>query len=169
MCRLSWNLGASTSRNPQGLSRPVMGLLYLYLIRMFILFSKWNISTAVKLSWLQTAWEGYGFQIVNISILQPITHILLLYRHKQCVYPKLWHQNCRQNRTEEHKLCHGSCDKPQASQHRGLTSLSGQSMWDVCWTDWQWHTSFPKYFDFSLSVSFNHCYTHIFSSNASAS
>jgi hypothetical protein len=31
MCRLSWNLGASTSWNPQGLSRPVMGLLYLYL------------------------------------------------------------------------------------------------------------------------------------------
>ena len=30
MCRLSWNLGASTSCNPQGLSRPVMGLLYLY-------------------------------------------------------------------------------------------------------------------------------------------
>ena len=31
MCRLSWNLGASTSWNPQGLFRPVMGLLYLYL------------------------------------------------------------------------------------------------------------------------------------------
>jgi hypothetical protein len=30
-CRLSWNLGASTSWNPQGLSRPVMGLLYFYL------------------------------------------------------------------------------------------------------------------------------------------
>jgi len=30
ICRLSWNLGASTSWNPQGLSRPVMGLLYLY-------------------------------------------------------------------------------------------------------------------------------------------
>jgi len=29
MCRLSSNLGASTSWNPQGLSRPVMGLLYL--------------------------------------------------------------------------------------------------------------------------------------------
>ena len=26
MCRLCWNLGASTSWNPQGLSRPVMGL-----------------------------------------------------------------------------------------------------------------------------------------------
>jgi len=30
MCRLSWNLGASTSWNPQGLSRPVMGLLYIW-------------------------------------------------------------------------------------------------------------------------------------------
>jgi hypothetical protein len=29
MCRSSWNLGTSTSCNPQGLSRPVMGLLYL--------------------------------------------------------------------------------------------------------------------------------------------
>ena len=27
MCRWSWNMGASTPRNPQGLSRPVMGLL----------------------------------------------------------------------------------------------------------------------------------------------
>ena len=30
MCRLSWNLGASTSWNAQGLSRSVMGLLYLF-------------------------------------------------------------------------------------------------------------------------------------------
>jgi hypothetical protein len=30
MCRLSRNLGASTSWNPKGLSRHVMGLLYLY-------------------------------------------------------------------------------------------------------------------------------------------
>jgi len=29
MCRLSGYLGASVSWNPQGLSRPVMGLLYL--------------------------------------------------------------------------------------------------------------------------------------------
>jgi hypothetical protein len=33
MCRLSCNLGASTSWNPMGLSRPVMGLIYLYLFR----------------------------------------------------------------------------------------------------------------------------------------
>ena len=31
MCRLSWNLGASTSWNSQGLSRAVMEFLYLYL------------------------------------------------------------------------------------------------------------------------------------------
>ena len=30
MCRLSWNLGTSTSWNPEGLPRPVMGLLYFY-------------------------------------------------------------------------------------------------------------------------------------------
>ena len=32
VCRSSWNLGASTSWNPLGLSNPVMGLLYLYLL-----------------------------------------------------------------------------------------------------------------------------------------
>ena len=31
MCRLSWNLGASVSWNPQDLSRTVMGLFYLYM------------------------------------------------------------------------------------------------------------------------------------------
>jgi len=31
MCRLSWNLEASTSWNPQGLSRSVIGLIYPYL------------------------------------------------------------------------------------------------------------------------------------------
>ena len=32
MCRLSWNLGTSTSWNPQGLSSPVMGLLYIFTV-----------------------------------------------------------------------------------------------------------------------------------------
>ena len=31
VCRLSWNLGTSPSWNPQGLFRPIMGLLYLYM------------------------------------------------------------------------------------------------------------------------------------------
>jgi hypothetical protein len=33
MCRLSINLGASTSWNPKGLSRPVIGLPYLYMLK----------------------------------------------------------------------------------------------------------------------------------------
>ena len=32
MCWLFWNMGASTSWNPQGLSWPVMGLLFFYLL-----------------------------------------------------------------------------------------------------------------------------------------
>jgi len=48
MCRLSWNLGASTSWNPPGPSRPVMGLLYLYLYRnnraiAFLRYQSWSI------------------------------------------------------------------------------------------------------------------------------
>ena len=35
MCLLSWNLGVSDSWNPQGLSMPVMGLLYLRLYAPF--------------------------------------------------------------------------------------------------------------------------------------
>jgi len=40
MCRLSCNLGASTTWNPQGLYRPVMGLLYLYVINTLQTFLK---------------------------------------------------------------------------------------------------------------------------------
>jgi len=36
MCRLSRNLGASSSWNPLALSRPLLGLLYLYLKRVWI-------------------------------------------------------------------------------------------------------------------------------------
>jgi hypothetical protein len=39
MCRLSKNLGASTSWSPKGLSRPVMGLLYLYLLNYILVFT----------------------------------------------------------------------------------------------------------------------------------
>jgi hypothetical protein len=42
MCRLSWNLEASTFWNPQGLSRPVMGLLYLFTIYNKAAFTRGN-------------------------------------------------------------------------------------------------------------------------------
>jgi len=40
ICRLSRNLGAPTSWNPQGLCRPVLGLLYLHLLgsRQYVYF-----------------------------------------------------------------------------------------------------------------------------------
>ena len=44
MCRWSWNLGASTSWNPQGLSRSVKGSLYLY-VRLCIGFSSFRDMT----------------------------------------------------------------------------------------------------------------------------
>jgi len=40
MCRLSWNMGASNSWNPQNLPRPVMGLPYLLPV-LCILFFGW--------------------------------------------------------------------------------------------------------------------------------
>jgi hypothetical protein len=54
MCQLSWNLGTSTSWNPQGLSRPVMGLLYLFICKldMMVLYacvlSHWRWQSVAK-------------------------------------------------------------------------------------------------------------------------
>ena len=54
MCRLSWNLRAPTSWNSQGLSGPVMGLLYLYyyyyyylLLLLLLLFLQFRACTSV--------------------------------------------------------------------------------------------------------------------------
>jgi hypothetical protein len=49
MCRLSWNLWASTSWNPQGLSRPVMGSLYLFLICLYVFMLLYNFVNFVFL------------------------------------------------------------------------------------------------------------------------
>jgi hypothetical protein len=47
LCRLSWNPGASTSWNPQGLSRPVQEL-YLFTSHFLCFVIGWNISHAVS-------------------------------------------------------------------------------------------------------------------------
>jgi len=54
MCRLSWKLGASTSWNPQGLSRPVMGLLCCFNVR---IRSKVYVQQHSIVSWL--TWIQY--------------------------------------------------------------------------------------------------------------
>ena len=43
MCWLSWNLGASTSWNPQGQSRPVQGLLYLCTLDFWTLYARMTL------------------------------------------------------------------------------------------------------------------------------
>jgi hypothetical protein len=50
----------------------------------------------------------------------------------------------------------------QAVSRRPLTAEArvrsrGQSMWDLWWTKWHWDRFFPKYFGFSLSISFHRC------------
>ena len=63
MCRISFNLGASTSWNPQGLSRPVMGLLYLLPSwHVFTNFGTWSHQCSLRnfipnsLHMLQRSW-----------------------------------------------------------------------------------------------------------------
>jgi hypothetical protein len=71
MCRLSWNLGSSTSWNPQGLSRPVMGLLYLLPVRggliICIMYVLW------KRTWLWLISQHFGnfLSIVYIKTCVP--------------------------------------------------------------------------------------------------
>jgi hypothetical protein len=60
MYQLSWNLGTSTSWNPQGLSRPIMGLLYfeiyIYILGLLMLTTQWLCETHCMPSriWLPT-------------------------------------------------------------------------------------------------------------------
>jgi hypothetical protein len=58
MCRLSWNLESSTSWSPLGLSRPVMELLYLYLIFPNGISHEspnflWQGTTSVIMGWME--------------------------------------------------------------------------------------------------------------------
>ena len=71
MCRLSWNLGASTSWNAQGLFRAVQGLLYLY-------YNRISCYTQRSFPWSEDRWS----KSVRMSAL--ITHTaqcLVLKRH----------------------------------------------------------------------------------------
>jgi hypothetical protein len=65
MCRLSKNLGASTSWSPKGMSRPVMGLLYHYLyelsfhvsVRRHVMFHGLNTLVLFKWSSVSMFWS----------------------------------------------------------------------------------------------------------------
>jgi hypothetical protein len=105
MCRLSRNLGASTSWKPVGLSRPVMGLLYLYLS---IEWLHWTCCLPVTIrlnswSFVQLFFLPYSFcelwlnisfvrltcapsGIRNSAVYCLLLHISVERRHRQRVY-----------------------------------------------------------------------------------
>jgi hypothetical protein len=73
MCRLSTNLGASTSWTPQGLSRPVMGLLYL-------LRSRYPLSSPIPIVHIQFTAISLHFHIVPaITMALTISCVELFY------------------------------------------------------------------------------------------
>ena len=78
MCRLSWNLGASTSWNPQGLSRPVMGLLMCVCVCGVVFFLKILFKSYFNLSVLMFCRQSLKclapFHCLNGILLVKVTH-----------------------------------------------------------------------------------------------
>jgi hypothetical protein len=77
MCRLSRNLGASISWNPQGLYSPVMGLLYLFLL-LSLLF---DVTFMQRIySYMPDTNLVYTiFYVASTRCLQFMVHIMLFY------------------------------------------------------------------------------------------
>ena len=69
MCRFSGSLRTSTSWNPQGFSRPVMGLLYLYIYLYLLLQKSVCIfsTTWPKVTFIN--FEDFTYQITNCDTL----------------------------------------------------------------------------------------------------
>jgi len=68
MCRLSWNLGVATSWNPQGLSRPVIGLLFLVLYLRFRIAHRVLVCVSIGLS---------VYSIISYTSLPPVLQPLV--------------------------------------------------------------------------------------------
>jgi len=78
MCRLSWNLGASNSWNLQGLSRIVMGLLYLcswsklhkswdwQYGHIKLITGKWNLNPLLRIKIIDLVGRSDLFKINNL-------------------------------------------------------------------------------------------------------
>ena len=86
MYRLSWNLGASTSWNPQGLPRPVMGLLYL----LFNTITVFQNMTQFRLVSLYQSWEFCAaLQAVCATVLEVTRGGRLCRTYRSCVVWKV--------------------------------------------------------------------------------
>jgi len=110
MCRLSWNLGASTSTswNPQGLSRPVMGLLlFTFSFPKYLqegrLFQREVIERNIADIWYFLYFGGGGFRDIYRNVVEkariviPLACFLTclnfsvqsLYKPTKCTFYKL--------------------------------------------------------------------------------
>jgi hypothetical protein len=77
MYRLSINLGVSTSWNPQGLSRPVMGLLYLYLLQ---LLTTHSVSYYILKCYISIHKKNNEFDLFNFRG-QGIVEVMSVHKH----------------------------------------------------------------------------------------
>ena len=90
MCRLSWNLGASTSWNPQCLSKPVMGLLYLLSFYLgFVIVSDLAIKNCLilkdsKYLYASRTVKGTTCRPHRVPVIKLLPH--KLYRHRFSAY-----------------------------------------------------------------------------------
>ena len=87
MCRLSWNLGASTSWNPQALSMSVQGLLYLWVT---IRFSRRIVLYLVRTVYIVLVSVDFLYKNRSFSQFQ----LLTLLRHHLDIHPWLIPSSC---------------------------------------------------------------------------
>jgi len=92
ICQLSWNLEASTSWNPQGLSRPVMGLLFVYIhicCTHNVTTARYTVSVCITVL-VQSAWWWWmgevetSCQTMCCVCLYTSIHIMYLIYIVQC-------------------------------------------------------------------------------------
>jgi hypothetical protein len=77
MCRLFWNLGASTSWNPMGLYRPVMGLLYL-----FTLYDYKKVLTTLSFNYTSCTLFVFLYDTVMMVAIATKTCVWIVIRDK---------------------------------------------------------------------------------------
>jgi len=102
MCRLSWNLGASTSWNPQGLSRPVMGLLYL---TTFLCRLSWNLgaSTSCNPQGLSRPVMGMLYLYLYLYFMSVCTYGIVKLGFNLPTASSPWHTLCNTENKNKYK------------------------------------------------------------------
>jgi hypothetical protein len=109
MCQLSWNLGFSASWNPQGLSRPIMGLLYLYLYYLHNI-GKWKVATLRTIK-LYKGFGGTAPFILNLGVIWmwlPLFCGTAVYIHYEIMYIfhlQYWHFSKMADTVIARRLC----------------------------------------------------------------